>query len=160
MGTKISQLPLLSSITGAESAPVVDPVSGNTVKATVNSLGRPFVKGFTVDGNGIPIATGSKVKFQIPCNCSVVQWTIIAEDGTTGSVTLDLKTGPRTVWNTSLTSFVASNGPSMSSSTLNKSTNTTGWSNNLVAGNYLEIVINSISGGITKLTVELKLQPN
>lgn len=176
--TKISALGALSlaSASGTDLLPIVDvndtsmSATGTDKSITLANLGgyilgkANFVKGVVVDGGGQAITSGSMGKFQIPCNCTLSSWTCIAEDGVSGSVTWGLNQGPLASYN-SLTSFVGSGtAPYLSSEASRTSTNFSNYiygisSSPLSGGNYIEFVIQSISGGITRLKLELSMKP-
>lgn len=130
-------------------------------------ISQPFVKGWAVDGGGQAITSGSLGTFRVPNNCYLTGWEVIAIDGVSGSVTVTLNNGSLTSWlTTGLTSIIGTGlAPYLSNQTNNFGNNfagyTTGYNvnNPFAAGSYLEAILSGLSGGITKMRVELILRP-
>lgn len=111
-----------------------------------------------VDGGGGVISTGIKKDFTIPFNCTITGWSLFSNDGTTGSITIDIwKTNynnfPATVANT----ITGSAKPSISSLTKNTSTALTGWTISLTKGDILRYNVDSITN-LKSITLFLQVQ--
>ncbi len=111
------------------------------------------VKGITIDGGGSVPATGIKGFLQIPYACTIVGWTIIADQS--GSCSIGVKKSTFAGFPTTA-SIVASAPPNLSSQQNATSTTLTGWTTTINAGDILEFDLNSVST-CQRITLELQL---
>jgi len=117
---------------------------GNT-----GSIGATGATGPTEDSIGIyldstpdDLAIGNKGFKQIPYNCQILEWYILA--GQTGSIEFDVKSGSFAAYPTT-TSIVGGDYPKLNSQSKNLNTGVTAWSG-LTAGDIVDFVINSNTG--------------
>lgn len=123
---------------------------GNTGPAgTTGSAGATGATGPTEDSIGIyldstpdDLAIGKKAFKQIPYNCQVLEWYVLA--GQTGSIEFDVKSGSFSAYPTT-TTIVGGDYPKLTSQFKNSNTGVTAWSG-LTAGDIVDFVINSNTG--------------
>ena len=129
-------------------------VTGNVTSPNITALATA-VLAFVIDGGGSAITTGIKGDLEIPFNCTITGWTLLADQ--TGSIVIDVwKDGyvnyPPTVADT----ITASAKPTVSSSTKGPSSTLTGWAPAIVAGQTLRFNVDS-AATITRVTISLKV---
>lgn len=98
--------------------------------------------GFIIDGGGAVPTTGSKKFIQVPVNCTITGWTILADQSGSCQITIKKSTYagfPAT------SSIVASAPPSVTTAQKNTSTALTGWTTTLTAGDILECNLDSVA---------------
>lgn len=113
------------------------------------------VIGFVIDGGGSVITTGIKGDLQIPFNCTIQEWTLLADQS--GSIVVD-------VWKDTYANYppvigdviTASAKPTISSNTKATSSTLTGWTTSVTAGDILRFNVNSAST-VTRVTISLKV---
>ena len=111
---------------------------------------------FIVDGGGAAITTGIKGDLQIPYDCTVEAWTLLAD--LPGSIVID-------VWKNTYAFFpptaggsiTASAKPTLSGIVNATSTTLTGWTTAIAAGEVLRYNVDSAST-ITRVTLGLKVR--
>lgn len=111
--------------------------------------------GVIIDGSGAVIGTGIRGDLVIPFNCTITQWTLLADQ--TGSIVVD-------IWKDSYANFpptvadsiTASAKPTISSGVKGQSSTLTGWTTTFNAGDILRIHIDSATS-IQRITVFLTL---
>jgi len=106
-----------------------------------------------IDGAGAVITTGVKGYFQTPVALTVLGWSVIGQDGATGSIVIDIwskSTFPPTVTDT----ITAAAKPTVSGATNASSATLTAWITTIPANNYLGVKVDSVST-FTKVTLEL-----
>lgn len=128
---------------------------GNVIDAGVALDTDPSVGvlGIVIDGGGSVPATGSKGFLQVPYNCTVTAWTILADVSGSAQVTVKKSTYaafPATA------SIVGSAPPAVSGAQKATSTTLAGWATALLAGDVLEFVLDSITT-IKRLILELQV---
>ena len=131
-------------------------VSGNASWQASSGGGSIAPITISWDGQGGFITTGLTRYFVVPYNCNITGWSIVAE-GTNPTCTID-------VWGitsgTSLPTVVdtitASAPPNLSTGNVVRSSNLTGWSTSLSAGDILGFNIDATSNALTiKINIEL-----
>lgn len=143
-GTALDQIAALEGVTGTgllkrtgTDTWAVDPVI--------------FTFGFTRDGSGEVLETGVVADVTIPYNCTLLGWTILADQ--TGSIVID-------VWRDTLANFPPTNAdsitnshePTISSAQKAEDTDISDWSSvTLLAGDTVRFNIDSVSA-ITRAT--------
>ena len=169
--TKISDLTAASSLSGSDILPVVQ--SGTNKKITFTSLQDSIAglsednmtagsdiligsTGITIDGGGTTITTGEKGFIQIPFNCTIESWTLIADQS--GSIVIDIwkdtyANAPPTAGDT----ITASAKPTLSSAQKNTNSTLTGWTTTITAGDVLGFNVDSATT-VTRVTLILKLE--
>lgn len=95
-----------------------------------------------VDGGGVAITTGSKLTIQVPFACTIIDWTLVADQ--TGSIVIDIKKATYSGFPTT-SSITASAKPTLSSARKNTSSTLTGWTTTITAGDVLEFNVDSIT---------------
>jgi len=111
--------------------------------------------GLRIDNGASVIPTGVSGNIVIPFNCSIQQWTLLANES--GSVVVDIwrdtyANYPPTVADT----ITASAKPTISSSTKGQSSTLTGWTTALTAGDILRFNVDSVTS-IKALDINLRI---
>jgi len=116
--------------------------------------------GFTVDGAGAPITTGTKGFITVPYACTITKVTVLSTDAsvTSGSIVVDIwkdtfANYPPTVADTIIPSGTK---PTLSSATSSQSTSFTGWTTSISAGDILGFHVDSAST-VTRITLILQV---
>jgi hypothetical protein len=131
-------------------------IQGNTgatgpagATGSAGAMGPTGATGPTEDSIGIyldstpdDLATGKKGFKQVPYNCEVLEWYVLA--GQTGSIEFDVKSGSFVAYPTT-TSIVGGDYPKLTSQFKNSNTGVTAWSG-LTGGDIIDFVINSNTG--------------
>ena len=112
--------------------------------------------GITVDGGGSPPTTGSKGFLNVPFNCTITGWSLVADQA--GSCQMTVKHCTNAAF-PSTTSIVASAPPALSAQQKAVSSTLTGWTTSLGAGDWLEFHLDSVST-VTRLTLQLLITRN
>jgi hypothetical protein len=118
---------------------------------TTQYLAIPFI----MDGGGSPVTTGIKGDLQVPFDCVIEEWTLLAD--ASGSVVVD-------IWKDTYANYppvvgdsiTASAKPTISASNKGQSSTLTGWTTTITAGDILRFNVDSVSG-LTRLTLSLKV---
>jgi hypothetical protein len=95
-----------------------------------------------IDGGGFAITTGVKFYLQIPFNCTITGWTMLANTSTTTVIDIWKDTYanfPPTVADT----ITGSAKPAITASNKNTSTTLTGWTTSITAGDILAFNVDS-----------------
>ncbi|MEP7197244.1 MAG: hypothetical protein ABI851_12050 [Saprospiraceae bacterium] len=111
---------------------------------------------FTFYNGGNVLQVGDKIAFYTDFTIAYIQWTLGSVDGTSGSITLD-------IWSNTHANFppvvgdsiTASAKPNISSAIKGQSSTLTGWTNQLSAGYWHIINIDSVTN-IKHLSVNLQ----
>ena len=111
---------------------------------------------FLIDGGGSAITAGSKGYLPIDFNCTINQWTIVADQ--TGSIVVDVKRATTFLAFPTTTSLTGgtSERPTIAGSTKGQLTTLTLWTTAIAAGNILEFVVDSASS-VQRVTLALKV---
>lgn len=107
--------------------------------------------GIVIDGGGSTPLGGQKGFIQVPFNCTITGWTMVADQ--TGSAQITVSKGTYGAFPT-LTSIDASLPPNLSSAQKNTSTTLTGWTTTINAGDMLGFNLDSAST-VTRITLQL-----
>jgi hypothetical protein len=127
----------------------------NGTEVSVNELSTQSF-GVTVDGGSSAITTGVAGYVQVPYDCVIKSWTLLADQS--GSIVFDLwksdyATSPPTISNT----ITASAKPTLSSVQKNTDSILTGWTTAVAAGDVIGFNIDS-AVTVTKVTLSIKVQ--
>ena len=109
---------------------------------------------FVIDGGGAAITTGVKGDLQIPFACTILGWTLLADQS--GSAVVEISKGTYTNWPT-VSVITASAKPTLSSARKASSTTLTGWTTAVSADDVLQIGVNSAST-VQRVTLILKVR--
>lgn len=109
------------------------------IQSWINKL-RVVTITFVIDGGGAAITTGVKGDLQIPFACTILGWTLLADQS--GSAVVEISKGTYANWPT-VSVITASAKPTLSSVRKNTSTTLTGWTPAITAGDVLQIGVNS-----------------
>ena len=109
--------------------------------------------GVIIDGGGATINTGLRGDIVIPFNCTITQWTLLANQS--GSIVVDILKGTYANFPTVVT-ITGSAKPTITSSTKGQSSTLTGWTTSFVAGDILRLNVDSITS-IQRVTLFLTL---
>lgn len=109
---------------------------------------------FNADNNGTVLSTGVKGYLNVPFDCTIDSWTIVANE--TGSIVID-------VWKDSYANFpptvadtiTGSEKPTISSAQTGQDNSLTTWTTSLSAGDVLAFVIDSVTD-ITNVSLSIK----
>ncbi|MGH9909670.1 MAG: phage tail protein [Nitrososphaerales archaeon] len=109
---------------------------------------------FVIDGGGSAITTGVKGDLEIPFNCTINRWTLVANQS--GSIVVDVwkdsfANAPPTVAD----SITASAKPTVSSAEKAQSSTLTGWTTTITADDVLRYNVDSITD-IQRVTLSLR----
>ena len=122
---------------------------GTAAYGVMGGTGATGATGPTEDSIGIyldstpdDLTTGKKGFKQVPYNCEVLEWYVLA--GQTGSIEFDVKSGSFVAYPTT-TSIVGGDYPKLTSQFKNSNTGVTAWSG-LTGGDIIDFVINSNTG--------------
>lgn len=111
---------------------------------------------YIIDGGGSAITTGSKGYLEIPFDCTITGWTLLADQ--TGSIVIDVK--KCTYNNFPTTSSIAgSEKPTLSSARKNQDLSLSTWTTSVSAGDILEFVVESAST-VTRVTLGIRAIKN
>jgi hypothetical protein len=142
-GTSLSRLPIGTAgqalVVGASPAPAW----------TTQYLSVTFI----IDGGGTVLTTGVKGDITVPFNCTVDQWTLLADQS--GSVVVSILKDPYASAPPT-TNMVGSAPPTITSATKAQSASLTGWSAIITAGDVLRFSVSSVTS-ITRVTVSLRV---
>ncbi|MFA6065240.1 MAG: hypothetical protein WCW44_01255 [archaeon] len=127
----------------------------NGTDVSVNELSTQSF-GVTIDGGSSAITTGVAGYVQIPYDCIIKSWTLLADQS--GSIVLDVwksayANSPPTVANT----ITASAKPTLSSVQKNTDSTLTGWTTSVSAGDVIGFNIDS-AATVTKVTLSIKVE--
>lgn len=126
--------------------------SAANANALLTAMAQNFTLTFTIDGGGNVPATGTpKGYIEIPCNCTIVRSTLMADQS--GSAVLSIVSASFVGFPPSA-SIVASAPPTLSTQQASQDTTLVGWTVNQTAGNILGIGLTSITT-CTRLTLSL-----
>lgn len=125
-------------------------VTGTEASNNLRDVRVPFI----IDGGGSVITTGLKGGFRVPAG-AIVEATLLALDGNTGSIVVDLwkdtyANHPPTVADT----ITASAKPTISSATKATDSTLTGWTTSTTAGDIVFVNVDSIAT-FTRVLLEL-----
>jgi hypothetical protein len=146
------------AITGDVSAPAnsfvttINPGVVSPAKST--NAANTYSTGITVDGGGSVLTTGSKGFTQINYNCTITNWTVLAD--VSGSVNFDVKRA--TFSNFPTTATIIGNGnPPILAGDRKQTAAVSGWTSaTITAGDVLEFVVSSVAT-ITRANLILQL---
>ena len=111
--------------------------------------------GYVIDGGGIAITTGSKGFVQIPFSCTLIGWTLLADQS--GSLIVDVKNQAVSTWpatSTSTASIAGSDLPTLATQKIARSFAMTGWTQAVAEASLLEFNVNSATT-VTRATLQL-----
>lgn len=105
---------------------------------------------FKIDGF---ITTGSKGYIEIPFNCIITGWVIMADR--VGNIVVDIRRCRPDEFPTT-TSICGTEKPTLSSQQRAENMHLTTWDTNISTGDILEFVVDSVSGGLLCVTISLR----
>lgn len=137
---------------GANFTGTVYTFSSGAAAAYLAALAEQFTITITIDGGGSVPSTGSgKAYYLVPCNCTVTQWTLTADQS--GSAVVDVTMSSFGAFPPS-SSIAGSALPTLSSAQSNQTSTLTGWTTVLPKGNILGFNLSSVMT-CTRLQVTL-----
>jgi hypothetical protein len=107
---------------------------------------------FIIDGGGAAITTGSKGYLEIPFNCTITGWTILADKS--GSIVVDVKKCTYSAFPTT-SSIAGSEKPTLSSAQKAQDLSLTTWTTSIANGDILEFVVDSVAT-VTRVTLSIR----
>lgn len=116
--------------------------------------GTLWTHGITIDGGGSVITTGSKGYFRVPYACTVMGWTVLADQ--VGSIVVDVKKGTYAGFPTTA-SIAGTEKPTLSAAQKSQDTGLSTWTPALAADDVLEYVVDS-AATLQRVTVLLHVQ--
>lgn len=105
-----------------------------------------------VDGGGSAITTGAKLDVEVPYNLTLSSMRLMADQS--GSVVLDILKATYANFPGSATSICGASLPTLSGAQKGQDTTLTGWTKTLNKGDWLRIVVNSVTT-IQRVTLSL-----
>ena len=111
------------------------------------------VIGTTIDGGTGTPTTGSKGYLQVPFDCTIQSWTILADQS--GSAQITVKKCSAAGFPTT-TSIVASAPPQLVAQQKNSSSTLTGWTTSISATDILEFNLDSVTT-CTRITLQIQI---
>lgn len=124
-----------------------------TILSWVNKLRVANIT-FVIDGGGAAITTGVKGDIQIPFACTIIGWSLMADQA--GSAVVEVSKGTYVNWPTVAT-ITATAKPTLSSARKATSSTLTGWTPAIAADDVLQIGVNS-AAAVQRLTLTLKVR--
>lgn len=109
---------------------------------------------FVIDGGGAAITTGVKGDLEIPFACTIVGWTLLADQ--TGSAVVEVSKSTYANWPT-VSVITTSAKPTLSSARKNTFSTLTGWTTAIAAGDVLQIGVNS-AATVQRVVLTLKVR--
>ena len=109
---------------------------------------------YTIDGGTSAITTGSKGYVSIPFDCTIISWTLVADQE--GSIEIDIFKSTYAGFPDSAT-ITGTELPTLSVAQKNQDTSLTTWTTAITAGDILNIYVNS-ADTVTKVTLILTVQ--
>lgn len=111
---------------------------------------------YVIDGGGVAVTTGVKGDLEIPFDCVIDQWTLLADQS--GSAVVDIwmdtyANAPPVIGDV----ITASAKPTLSSAVKAQSSTLTGWTTSIPAGSILRFNVNSAST-VQRLTLSLRIK--
>jgi hypothetical protein len=148
-----------TAITGDVSAAANSHVTtinpGVVTPAKSNAAANTYTAGITVDGGGSVITTGSKGFAQVNYNCTVSQWTLLAD--VSGTASFDIKRATFAGFPTTASIIGASGNPPILAGDRKQTAAPTSWTSTIIsAGDVIEFVVSSIAT-CTRLNLTLQL---
>lgn len=144
--TAVEELPL---------AILTIPAGTTAITAAMISDARASLYGtnlqFVIEGGGAVIAAGSKGYIQVPFNCTIKGWTLLAAQS--GSIVIDIRKSTHAAFPPTA-SICASAKPALSAVQKGTSTTLTGWTAAITKKDILELYVDSCTS-ITRITVVL-----
>lgn len=122
---------------------------------------RYMTVGLVIDGAGSTISTGIKGYVRFPSAGTIVSATLLSIDSApiAGSIVIDIWKDTLANWPPTVADTItASAKPTLSTATSYEDTTLTGWTTAVAAGDVFGFKVDSASGGITKVILELKVQ--
>lgn len=107
-----------------------------------------------IDGGGAAITTGAKGDLQIPFACSIVGWTLLADQA--GSIVVEISKASFSNWPTA-SAITASAKPTLSGAQKATSTTLTGWTTDIIDADVLRISVNS-AATVQRVTLSLRVR--
>jgi hypothetical protein len=112
--------------------------------------------GITIDGGGSAITTGVKGDLTIPYACTILAWTLLADQS--GSIVLD-------VWKDTLLNYppvvgdsiAGTEKPTLSTATNNEDSNLTTWGTSVAAGDTIRFNVDSVTS-VTRANLVVKVR--
>jgi hypothetical protein len=142
-----------SSATAASGSATAAAGSATSAATSAANAGAAEIN-YVIDGVGNVLFAGSKGTLEIPFNCTINSWTLIAD--VSGSVIVDVKKAAYADFPTTV-SITASAIPTLSSTQKAQSSTLTGWTTSVSAGDILEFVVNGTPATITRAVLSLKV---
>lgn len=111
---------------------------------TFGGVGAIVTIPFIIDGGGATITTGVKGDLHIPFDCTILEWTLLADQS--GSIVVD-------IWKDTYANYppvvgdsiTASAKPTISSAAKGQSSTLTGWTTAIAAGDTLRFNVDSVT---------------
>lgn len=116
--------------------------------------GTNWTHGIVIDGGGAAITPGAKGYFRVPYACTVMGWTVLADQS--GSVVVDVKKGTYGAFPTNA-SIAGTEKPTLSAAQKNQDLSLSTWSPALAVDDVLEYVVDS-AVTVQRVTVLLHVQ--
>jgi hypothetical protein len=133
-------------------------MSFNTYPPPVNSGAQVYTIGVTVDGSGSVVTVGTKGVKSIPVSGDIVAVRLLAD--LAGDIEFDLKVDDPASTYPPTTSIVAAAPPTLTGADYMEDTSLMGWTLPVTAGDVMEFEITGVPDIITRVTLEVFIQPS
>lgn len=124
-----------------------------TMSADAPASAASGVLGVVIDGGGSVPATGSKGVLQVPYDCTITGWTMLADQS--GSAQITVSAGSFSAF-PAVASIVAAAPPNLSAAQKATSTTLTGWTASISAGDVLSFNLDSVAS-CQRIILELQV---
>jgi hypothetical protein len=114
--------------------------------------------GVTIDGAGSAILAGSKGYIVVPYDCTIQNWTIIADQS--GSIAVDVLKSTYSGFPGSLTSIAGSELPTLSSAQKNQDLSLSTWTTSVSAGDIIQFNVATNATSVTWVNVSINVVKN
>lgn len=133
--------------------------TGNILSSDLPANARLGSIGFVADGGGSALTSGITSYVQVPYDCTITGWTMLAD--TPGSATVDVWRGQFTTFPHSAANSITgtSGGAVLTNAVKSTSAVLAGWTTQVSAGDIVTFSLGSATG-MNKLTVVLKVVKN
>lgn len=149
---------LTSDVSGSGTGSFATTINpGVVTPAKSNAAANTYTAGITVDGGGSAVTTGSKGFTQVNYNCTIANWTILAD--VSGTASMDVKRSTYAGFPTTTSIIGTGNAPILSGDR-KQTAAPSGWTSVIVsAGDVLEFVVSAVAT-VTRLNLILQLTKN
>ena len=153
--TRIKDLTTSVTSPNADDHWALDGATAGTRKMLVKDILQPDLGlRISIDGGGSAITIGIKGNVEVPFNCDINGWTLLADQ--TGSIVVDIWKGPYSTYPPVVGGAITgSTKPTISSAIKNQNLALTGWTTALTKGDILRFNVD-LATSITRVMLALR----